>query len=130
MAAGGEVFGVGGELFADQTVELCGDRQAGGAAEAILAAVVAAGDVAEQLPGDRDAGVLQGADQGPGTEQVAGERERFLRADVFRAAAVVAEDDVAQLAGQGTVRHVGGQLTVVTDQVMRAATVQVDDGGL
>lgn len=101
-----DVGDVVGELIADEAVEGRGNMDAVGVLDIDQAALIAAGDAAEHLDGDRNAGILQRADQRARAEQMAGEVQSLRPANIDRAGAVVAEDDVAELSGDGALQDV------------------------
>ena len=64
------------------------------------AVFITAGNVAEDFNGDPQAGGLERMNERTGDQQVMGEAAGFLIADIFRKGSVMAENDMAQLAGQ------------------------------
>ena len=123
-----EVDHVGHEFVADLAVQLRGDVGGRELPHTGQAMIIAAGEVAEDFDGEAEADGLDGVEQRAGRQQVIREAARLFIADVFREGAVVAQDDVAQLAGQGAVDDEGRQQLVIGNEILRFAVHDIDGG--
>ena len=121
-----KVFDVRHEQIADGAVQLSRHMDRRKAAHTGHAVIIAAGQVVDDFRGQADAGRLDRMDQRAGHEQVMGKSLCFLIAHIFRKGSVVAEDNVAQLAGQGALVKEERQALIISHNVMRLAVGKVN----
>jgi len=70
------------------------------------AIVITAGDASERFNRDPQTGSLQRMDERPRDQQMMREAAGFIVPDIFRKGTVMAENNVAELAGQGALDKV------------------------
>ena len=115
-------------LITDGAVQFSRDSDSRKASHAIQTEIITAGQVSEHFRSKTDAGGLDGVDQGAGRQKVMGEAFRFLIPDVFRKIADMAQDDVAEFTGQGTMKNKNGQALIIGDKILRLAVFHIDSG--
>ena len=81
------------------------------------AAAITAGETADGFHGEGQARVRHGADQGAGTEDVAGKAERFRHAGFILPVIVGAQNNKSQLTGQGELKHIKRHALIIGDNV-------------
>ena len=114
-----EILKIRHKLIADKAIQIRRNGHRRNLPHAGQTMMIAAGETAEDLLGQAEAGGLDHVDQRTGGEQVIGETLRLIVPDILRAGAVMAQDNVTELTGQRTLDKDLGKLLIISHNIMR-----------
>ena len=123
-----EIDKIGFELITYEAVQIRGDVHRRDLPHAGKTMMIAAGQTAEDFFSQADAGSLDHVDQRTRSKKMISEAFRLLVPDIFRAGAIMAEDNVAEFTGQRTLDKDLGQLLVIGDDIQLFPVFQTDGG--
>ena len=126
-----KVFDAVSKLIPDAAVQIRGNRNARALFQTFHATDIAAGERSDRVDGDRETGLLDGVNDGPGEKQVPGEGHCFLHADVGgELFPVMTEDDVTELAGQAAPDRVEREILIIRDDILKIVAADVKSDGV
>ena len=113
------------KLTANVTVKISRDVNGWLFPHAGQAIIIAAGEVPKNFYSKANAGSLNGVDQGAGNKKMICETLCLFIADIFRAGAVMAKDDVTEFTGQGALDKNLGQLLIISHDIIGFTVLDV-----
>ena len=123
-----KVFEIRNELIADLGIQIAGDVNRRSLPHAGKAVMIAAGEIADNFLRQAEVGSLEHVDQRTGNQQVMSEAFRFFIPDSFRAGAVMAEKNVAELTGKSTLDKRLGKHLIIGYNVQLFSVFQIERG--
>ena len=125
---------MGSEEITDGGVQIRSNVGAGDGLHLIHAFIRAAGGAGEDIHGQGHTGGLKEMQDGPGTDQMMREADGLRHADILRTGdAVMAQDDVTKLTGNGSPDDLEGEPHIIDDNIadtVQAGHVKVEGGGV